>query len=106
MRTVLCRTCSKGQENFKDGVSIVLVLGLCFRICGSGFRVSGFKLLVRRHLETAFGVQVSGFRVRGFGFRVSGLGFRVSGFGFRVSDFGLQTAGWSSPGEGVVVWGC
>ena len=51
-----------------------------FRIQVEGFRAPGFR----------FRAPCFGFRGSGFRFRVSGFGFRVSAFSFRFSVFGFR----------------
>ena len=64
------------------------------RVCGGGFRVSGFFCL---------GSRVSGFSIRVLLFRVSGVVFRHLGLLFKVPSLGFRLSSISSLGDSNLV---
>ena len=52
------------------------------RVGGYGFGVRAQSLRIMSRVYDWFGVQSSGFRVKGLGFRIQDSGFRVWGLGF------------------------
>ena len=77
---------------------MVLFLGFSrFRVSGTGFRGSGFRVLWFSRYG-GFWFSVKGFRGSGFGVRGLGMGFRAQGFGHGFSRFGVVELGVSGLG--------